>query len=100
MKIEDLRTLDDKGLLLRRQDIVGELTSLKFQHATGQLDDTTSIKRLRRSLARVNTIIRQREVEGGLVKGSLAAKVGKLDESQSAFAAFRERFNAAPAENG
>ena len=99
MKIEDLRTLDDKGLLLRHQDMVGELASLKFQHATGQLDDTAKLKSLRRSLARVNTVIRQREADTGLHKGGMASKIGKLDDGASAFAAFRNRMNAV-VENG
>jgi len=95
MNISDLRTLDDKGLLLRRQDTVGELASLKFHHATGQLDNTARLRSLRRDLARINTVIRQREEESGLHKGGLASKVGKLDEGESAFAAFRARMNAA-----
>lgn len=99
MKIDELRTLDDKGLLLHRQDVVGELASLKFQHATGQLDNTAKLKALRRGLARVNTVIRQREADAGLHRGALVSKIGKLDEGQSAFAAFRNRMNAA-AENG
>lgn len=99
MNIEDLRTLDDKGLLLRRQDMVGELASLRFQHATGQLDNTATLRTLRRGLARVNTVIRQREAATGLHKGGLISSVGKLDEGGSAFAAFRKRMNAA-LENG
>ncbi len=95
MNIADLRTLDDKGLLLRRQDTVGELASLKFNHATGQLDNTARLRSLRRDLARINTVIRQREAESGLHKGGLASKVGKLEEGESAFAAFRARMNAA-----
>ena len=99
MNIQDLRTLDDKGLLLRRQDMVGEIASLKFQHATGQLDDTARLRRVRRDLARVNTVIRQREADTGLHKGGLTAKVGKLDEGDNAFASFRKRMDAA-LENG
>jgi large subunit ribosomal protein L29 len=99
MKIDELRTLDDKGLLLHRQDLVGELASLRFNHATGQLDNTSRLKTLRRELARVNTLIRMREADAGLHKGGLVAKIGKLDGGQSAFAAFRDRLSAA-VENG
>jgi|GEM_PF-145462 len=99
MSIEDVRTLDDKGLLLRHQDMVGELASLKFQHATGQLDNTARLKTLRRGIAQLNTIIRQREADAGLHKGGLVSKIGKLDEGESAFAAFRNRMNAV-VENG
>ena len=94
MKPSDVRTLDAKGLLLRRQDLIGELATCQFQHATGQLDDTSALKRVRKDLARVNTVIREHERAEGLVKGSLAAQVGKLDSGDSAFAAFRKRMAA------
>ncbi len=90
MNAADLRTLDDKGLLLRQQDLLGELTSMKFQQATGQLDDTAALKAVRRSLARVNTIVREREREQALPQGGLAAQVGPLDSEGSVFAAFRK----------
>ncbi len=44
MNTADLRTLDDKGLLLRRQDLLGELASLKFRNGTGQLDQTAGLR--------------------------------------------------------
>lgn len=94
MNTSDVRTLDAKGLLLRHQDLIGELASLRFQHATGQLDNTSALKRVRRDLARVNTVIRERELDEGLNKGSLAVTVGKLDAGESAFGAFRKRMSA------
>ncbi len=94
MNTSDVRTLDARGLLLRRQDLIGELATLQFQHATGQLDNTAALKRGRKDLARVNTVIRERERTEGLVKGSLAAQVGKLDAGDSAFAVFRKRMAA------
>ncbi len=90
MNSSDLRTLDDKGLLLRQQDLMGELTSLKFQGATGQLDNTAVLRTVRRSLARVNTIVRQRELEQGLRKGGLSEQVGPLGAEGGVFAAFRK----------
>ena len=90
MNTTELRTLDDKGLLLRRQDLLGEMTSLKFQSATGQLGNTAAVKTVRRALARVETIIRERERDQKMVKGGLSSSVGKLDSEQSAFAAFRK----------
>ena len=90
MNSTELRTLDDKGLLLRRQDLLGELTSLKFQSATGQLGNTAAVKTVRRALARVETIIREREHGQNMAKGGLANAVGKLDSEECAFAAFRK----------
>ena len=99
MKAADVRTLDDKALLLRRQDLLGEYTSVKFRHATGQLENTSVLRSLRRDLGRVNTIIREREHDQNLPKGGLLGAVGGLDSSQSAFAAFRRAMGAG-GENG
>lgn len=90
MNATDLRTLDDKGLLLRQQDLLGQMTSVKFQQATGQLDNTASVKAIRRGLARVNTLIREREIAQGLGQGGLATAVGPIEAEGSAFAAFRK----------
>jgi large subunit ribosomal protein L29 len=90
MNTADLRTLDDKGLLLRRQDLMGELTSMKFQQATGQLDDTASLRAVRRSLARVNTLVREREIEQGLTQGGLEALIGPMEAETNVFASFRK----------
>jgi large subunit ribosomal protein L29 len=90
MSSDDLRQMDDRGLLLRRQDVMGELTSSKFRHATGSLKDTSTLRQLRHELARVNTLIRQREQAEGLPKGGLQQRVGKLDPQENVFAAFRK----------
>ena len=90
MNATDLRTLDDKGLLVRQQDLLGELTSLKFQKATGQLDNTAAVRHVRRALARVNTLIREREIEVGLAAGGLVARVGPVEAEASVFASFRK----------
>jgi large subunit ribosomal protein L29 len=39
-----------------------EALNLRFRNATGQLDNTAEIKRVRRQIARINTRIRQREI--------------------------------------
>lgn len=39
-----------------------EALNLRFRNATGQLDNTAEITRVRRQVARINTLIRQREI--------------------------------------
>jgi large subunit ribosomal protein L29 len=39
-----------------------EALNLRFRNATGQLENTAEIKRVRRQIARINTLIRQREI--------------------------------------
>ncbi len=99
MNVNDLRTLDDKGLLLRRQDLLGELASLKFRNGIGQLEQTAGLKGARRALARVNTIIRERELDKDLPKGAIERDVGSLDGEGTVAAAFRRHMGHA-SENG
>jgi len=42
-----------------------ELFNLRFQHSTGQLKDTLQLQKVRRDIARVLTIIKEREAKGG-----------------------------------
>ncbi len=89
----EIQELDDRELLLRRHDIVQELVAFKFQKATGQLDNTARMPQLRRDLARIKTLIRQREIEAELPKGGLEARVGSLkDDIGKGFSKIRERF--------
>lgn len=39
-----------------------EALNLRFRNATGQLDNTAELQRVRRQIARINTLIRQREI--------------------------------------
>ena len=46
-------------------ELKNELFNLRFRLATGQLDNPSSIKNVKRDIARVKTIIRERELEVG-----------------------------------
>ena len=59
----ELRTLPDDELISRMESAKEELFNLRFQLATGQLDNTALIKQLRREVARVSTVMREREIE-------------------------------------
>ena len=59
----ELRELNDTELEHRLGEAKEELFNLRFQNATGQLDNTAEMKRVRRHIARINTFIRQREIE-------------------------------------
>ncbi len=94
MNASELRTIDDKCLIIRQKDLLGEIASLKFQSATGQIENTAAVRHVRRTLARVNTLIRQRELERDLGKGGLEREVGPLDSEETAFASFRKAMGA------
>ena len=50
-------------LIAELRETKQEALNLRFRNATGQLDNTAEIKRVRRQIARLNTYIRQREIE-------------------------------------
>jgi large subunit ribosomal protein L29 len=65
MKTKDLRLLSEGELLHKGQELNEELFNLRFQHATGQLDNTMRVPQVRRDIARVNTILRERTLNKG-----------------------------------
>ena len=62
-KAAELRELTDEQLLERAESAKEELFNLRFQLATGQLDDSSMIKKLRHDVARIATVIRERAIE-------------------------------------
>ncbi|HHY75721.1 MAG TPA: 50S ribosomal protein L29 [Firmicutes bacterium] len=63
MKVQEIRNLDDKDLEKRLNDLKEELFNLRFQMTTGQLDNVMRIREVKRSIARVKTIQRERELK-------------------------------------
>ena len=61
MKTSELRELTAQELTHKLEEYKAELFNLRFQLATGQLDNPMKIKMLRKDIARVKTITRQRE---------------------------------------
>ena len=61
-EITELKELDLPALVQELKDTKHEALNLRFRNATGQLDNTAEIKRVRRQIARINTLIRQREI--------------------------------------
>jgi len=65
-KAGELRTLPDDELVTRMDGAKEELFNLRFQLATGQLDDPAGMRGLRREVARIATVLREREIEAEL----------------------------------
>jgi large subunit ribosomal protein L29 len=59
----ELRELNDETLLQRLAEAREEHFNLRFQNATGQLDNTTRLRDVRRDIARLLTLLRQREIQ-------------------------------------
>ena len=62
MKAKDLVGLSTEELLEKEADYRQELFNLRFQLATGQLENTARIKTVRKNIARVKTVLRQAEL--------------------------------------
>jgi large subunit ribosomal protein L29 len=56
------RELDDAGLVQALADAKEELFNLRFQHVTGQLENSSRIGQVRKDVARINTELRVREI--------------------------------------
>jgi large subunit ribosomal protein L29 len=58
----ELRELSDEELVLRVREAKEELFNLRFQMATGQLDNNRRLRTVRHDIARIYTIMREREL--------------------------------------
>jgi large subunit ribosomal protein L29 len=61
-KAAELRELNDTELEHRLGEAKEELFNLRFQNATGQLDNIARIPEVRREVARIETLLREREI--------------------------------------
>ncbi len=62
----EIRDLADEELVTRLRDAKEELFNLRFQVATGQLDNNRRLHHVRRDIARIYTVMREREL--GIVR--------------------------------
>ncbi len=63
MKAEEIRDMSDADLAAKLKDSRAELFNLRFQLATGQLDNPGRITGVKRDIARLHTEIRAREIK-------------------------------------
>ena len=63
MKAEEIREMTSEELQKKLADLKTELFNLRFQLATGQLDNPVRVKAVRKDLARVKTILHERELK-------------------------------------
>lgn len=63
MKVNEIRELSTEELFAKEKEYKEELFNLRFQLATGQLEDTSSIKKVRSSIARIKTVLREQEAK-------------------------------------
>jgi large subunit ribosomal protein L29 len=64
MKATELADLDAEHLAEKLAEAKEELFNLRFQNVTGQLDDQHRLREVRKDIARIFTVMRQRELAG------------------------------------
>ena len=62
MKAQELKEMSEAELRQKEKEVTEELFNLKFQHATGQLENTARLPQVRKDLARVKTLLREKEI--------------------------------------
>lgn len=64
MKAKEVRELSVGQLETKLKDLKQELFNLRFQHATNQLDNPIRIAAVKKDIARVKTILHEKEING------------------------------------
>ena len=65
MKAKDLRVLNEGELLVKERELNEELFNLRFQQATGQLENVMRIPQVKRDIARLKTILKEKTLNKG-----------------------------------
>jgi large subunit ribosomal protein L29 len=60
MKATEFRELTDDELLNKEEELKDQLFKMKFQHALGQLENAMKLKNIKKDLARIKTILREK----------------------------------------
>jgi len=70
VKAQELKEMGEAELRQKEKDLTAELFNLRFQHATGQLENTQRLPQVRKDLARVKTVLRQKTLAPAPAKAS------------------------------
>ena len=95
MKVDELRVLEPDELGVRLRTARRELYELRFKHAVGQLDNSSQISKVRHDIARIMTVLRERdfgffpspvagEGQGGVEGQAVALAEAPVEDAQEA----------------
>lgn len=62
MQIKEIRNLSTAEMVEKEKEFKKELFNLRFQLATGQLEDTARLRKVRKAIARIKTVLREQEL--------------------------------------
>lgn len=77
MKAKELFDMTNKELEVKLDSLKEELFNLRFKHATGQLENANQLNVIKKDIARVKTVLRQRELNISTEPKSKSAKKAK-----------------------
>jgi large subunit ribosomal protein L29 len=83
-KAVELRELPDEELYVRMESAKEELFNLRFQLATGQLDNTSRMKSVRHDVARIATVLRERHLESEIEEELARTEAEVLERGREA----------------
>lgn len=63
MKIKEIRDLGIDELVQKNKELVEELFKLRLRHTSGQLESPALMRSVRKNIARIKTVLREREVQ-------------------------------------
>jgi large subunit ribosomal protein L29 len=80
---EELRNLEDEELETRLDEAKQTHFNLRFQHVTGQLDNSSRLGEVKRQVARIKTLLREREIAAAEALESSAASTTERSDTSS-----------------
>jgi large subunit ribosomal protein L29 len=86
MKVDELRILEADELGMRLRTARRELYELRFKHAVGQLENSSQISKVRHDIARIMTVLRERDfgIQPTIEEGATRAAAVALEEPPAA----------------
>jgi large subunit ribosomal protein L29 len=63
VKIKEIRDLGIDELVQKNKELIEELFKLRLRHTSGQLESPALMRSVRKNIARINTVLREREVQ-------------------------------------
>ena len=84
MKVDELRVLEADELGMRLRTARRELYELRFKHAVGQLENSSQISKVRHDIARIMTVLRERDFGIAPAVAEQAVAVAEPEEAPEA----------------
>jgi large subunit ribosomal protein L29 len=82
MKGQQIRELSDEELQQKEEELIEQLFKLRFQQAIGQIENPQKLKLIRKDIARVKTVIRERQITGQTISKSVEVEEEKEEKKK------------------